>query len=256
MKIFVNYATENFFPAQRFSGEMAVQKGGFDLVIQDNPSTLGVDFTKANEDILSQPRGAGYWLWKPYCILRALKQAKNDDLVMYADSGSHFIRSADPLFKLLGLNDQDVIPFSLEHPEAHWTKRDAFVLMNCDDQGFEREPQRLASFILMRRSLKSISFFEEYLEYCCNQQILTDLENSCGLPNYSGFREHRHDQSVFSLLSKKHKLQSFRDPCQWGNSQTNNFINSSYPQIIEHTRQKSPKQARLAYKIKKLLLFS
>jgi hypothetical protein len=251
MKVFVNYATENFFPARRFSSKMAMQVGGFDRVIENSPATLGAEFKHAHSAILSEPRGAGYWLWKPYCILTALNQVNDGDFVMYADSASHFIRSADPLFALPVLTGQDVIPFSLDLPEAHWTKRDAFVLMDCDHQGFEQTSQRLASFILTRKSSQSVAFFQDYLNYCSDPRILTDIENTSDLPNYTGFRDHRHDQSVFSLLSKKLGLSAFRDPSQWGNSQMDLFPNSSYPQLIEHTRQKSPKQATLSYKLKR-----
>jgi hypothetical protein len=251
MKVFVNYATENFFPAQRFSSKMAVKLGGFDRVIENSPATLGAEFKSVHSAILSEARGAGYWLWKPYCILTALYQVNDGDLVMYADSASHFIRPADPLFALPTLTGQDVIPFSLDLPEAHWTKRDAFFLMDCDRQGFEQKPQRLASFILARKSSHSIAFFQDYLNYCSDPRILTDIQNMCDLPNYPGFQDHRHDQSVFSLLSKKLGLSAFRDPSQWGNSQMSAFPNSNYPQLIEHTRQKSPKQATLSYKLKR-----
>lgn len=251
MKVFVNYATKNFFPAQRFSSKMAMQLGGFDRAIENSPATLGSEFKSMNGAILNEVRGAGYWIWKPYCILAALNQVNDGDFVMYADSASHFIQPADPLFVLPALIGQDVIPFSLDLPEAHWTKRDAFVLMDCDRQGFEQRPQRLASFILARKSAQSVAFFQEYLSYCSDPRILTDIQNTCGLPDYAGFRDHRHDQSVFSLLSKKLGLSAFRDPSQWGNSQMSIFPNSNYPQLIEHTRQKSPKQATLTHKLKR-----
>jgi len=251
MKILVNFATADFFPAQHFSSKMALKVGGFDRVIENNPDTLDADFKMVHANILNLPRGAGYWLWKPYCIFKALENAAEGDVVMYTDSASHFIASAEPLLRLTEHENQDVIPFALEHPEAHWTKRDAFVLMDCDKQGFENIPQRLASFMVARKSKSSIAFFQEYLHYCSNPQILTDLENICGLPNYPGFRDHRHDQSIFSLLSKKLGLTVFRDPCQWGNSQIAAFNNSPYPQLIEHTRQRSPKQAKLPFKVKR-----
>jgi hypothetical protein len=123
--------------------------------------------------------------------------------------------------------------------------------MDCDRQGFEQTSQRLASFILIRKSVKSIAFFQQYLSYCSDPRILTDIQNTCDLLNYAGFRDHRHDQSVFSLLSKKLKLEAFRDPSQSGNSQMSQFPNSNYPQLIEHTRQKSPRQATLSYKLKR-----
>ena len=173
---------------------------------------------------------------------------------MYADAASHFIHSAKPLLELPITFNQDIIPFELEQLESEWTKRDAYHFMATDPQGFEKSRQFLASFIVIRKSPGSVNFIKQYLKYCCNPNILTDLENICGLENYPGFRGHRHDQSVFSLLCKKYGLEGFRDPSQWGNSQASRFSNSNYPQILEHTRQASPEQAGLLYKIK-LFLF-
>jgi len=251
MKILVNFATANFQKAQQFNAKTALNVGGFDRTVSANPDLIDEDFKHKYSSILNQARGAGYWLWKPYFILKTLEQAKDGDIIMYADSASHFIASAAPLFSLPEQFEQDVIPFELELPESAWTKRDAFVLLDAVEDGFQSTPQRLASFILLRKSAMSMQFCQDYLRYCANENALTDLDNICGKPNYDDLVAHRHDQSIFSLLSKKYGLQAFRDPSQWGNSRKDLYPNSNYPQIIEHTRQKDPKQAKLSYKIKR-----
>jgi hypothetical protein len=35
-------------------------------------------------------------------------------------------------------------------------------------------------------------------------RLITDLPSTCGLPEFPDFKSHRHDQSLFSLLYKKH----------------------------------------------------
>ena len=251
MNLLVNFATPNFQKAQQFNRKTAMQIGNFDQVFCANPSLIDAQFKQEHQIILNQNRGAGYWLWKPYFILSKLNELSEGDLLMYTDSASHFIHSAIPLFELPKKYGQDIIPFELELLESAWTKRDAFVYMDADAKGYIQSRQFLASFIVMRKSAFSIQFMKEYLHYCTNPNILTDLENICGLPNYPDFKSHRHDQSVFSLLCKKYDLRGFRDPSQWGNNRTADYFNSDYPQILEHTRQKSPKQARLSYKIKR-----
>jgi hypothetical protein len=251
MKLLLNFATANFQKAQQFNSKTALQVGGFDRVFCANLDLVDGDFKRKHSAILNHSKGAGYWLWKPYFLLRALTELQDGDVLMYADSASHFINSAIPLLNLPAAFHQDIIPFELELPESAWTKRDTFFYMGIDGRGFEQSRQFLASFIVIRKSATSIQFAQEYLHHCCNPNILTDLENSCGLPNYPGFKAHRHDQSVFSLLCKKYSLQGFRDPSQWGNSRIAKYANSDYPQILEHTRQKSPKQAKFFYKIKR-----
>jgi hypothetical protein len=253
MKLLINFATTHFHKAQQFNAKTALGVGSFDRVFIANRDLIDDQFKKQHSAILSEAKGAGYWLWKPYFIKQALSQLQEGDILMYADSGAHFIHSAKLLLDLPKLYAQDIIPFELELLEGAWTKRDAFFYMNADNS-FAKTRQFLASFIVIRKSEMSTQFIDEYLHYCCNQNILTDIENVCGLPNFPSFIAHRHDQSIFSLLCKKYGLIGFRDPSQWGNSRRSEYTNSGYPQIIEHTRQKSPKQAKLLYKLKRFLL--
>lgn len=249
-KHFINYATPNFFDAQRFGAKSALEIGGFDTAHCFNPSHIDSQFYSKHQAILNQPRGAGYWLWKPYVIRKTMDLVDDGDLIMYCDSASHFIRSAQPLFELFSKYQQDLIPFDLHLSEHQWTKRDAFITLDCDTEEYSNSSQRLASFILLKKSVFSKKFIDTYLQYCCNPAILTDGENVLGKPNYPDFQQHRHDQSIFSLLSKKFGLPAYRDPSQWGNSRIEQFQNSDYKQIIEHTRQKSPKQAKWYYPLK------
>ena len=251
MNYLVNYSDENFQAAQKYNSKTALGIGEFDHVFECGPQSIDPIFHKRNESILTLSRGGGYWLWKPYIIRKCLDQVNLNDILIYSDSGAFFKSSSKPLTELPLTHNQDVIPFELELIESNWTKRDAFVFMGCDELGFDKTRQRLASFIVIRKSEFSIHFFDQYLAYCENKNILTDLENISGLPNYDGFKDHRHDQSVFSLLTKKYSLPAFRDPSQWGNPRINEYENSQYDQIVEHTRSKAPKEARLLYRIKR-----
>jgi hypothetical protein len=111
--------------------------------------------------------------------------------------------------------------------------------MNCDSPKYSESNQRLASFSLWKKSNFTIDFINEFLDYAQDERLITDLENQCGYPNYPDFKEHRHDQSIFSLLSKKYDLNAYRDPSQWGNSSKIFYTNSKYEQLIEHTRKRN-----------------
>ena len=208
----------------------------FDKILNFTVRDIDNKFYEANKAILSHARGSGYWLWKPYVILKTLNQASEGDIIFYCDSGSLFINSVQPLLDLTDQFKQDVIPFGLELLEKQYTKRDAFVLMNCDETKFTDTYQRLASFIVFRNSWTSRDFVNKWLQYCRDERILTDSDNTQGKNNYPEFLHHRHDQSAFSLLTKKYDLAVFRDPSQWGNSQIQNYNNSDYGQILNHTR--------------------
>lgn len=246
----INYADAKFSAAQKFNTSTGMKVGGFDFVREFSPGLIDIDFRQNFSNILSQRKGGGYWLWKPWVIQNTLDQINDNDLLFYSDSAAYFINPVKPLKDLPWEFEQDVIPFELELPECNWTKRDAFIAVGVDGRGHEQTNQRLASFILLRKTEFSRYFINEYLKYCCDEQVLTDLHNKYGLDNFDGFREHRHDQSIYSLLTKKYSLTSFRDPSQWGISRVAEFSNSNYPQILEHTREKNPKQAKFFYKVK------
>ena len=92
----------------------------------------------------------------------------------------------------------------------------------------------LASFFVCRKNSFTLAFFEEWLRYAQDPRILTEAPNTCGLPNYPEFFEHRFDQSILSLLGRKHQIATVPDISQWGNA----FRPPEILQVIEHTRWK------------------
>ena len=92
--------------------------------------------------------------------------------------------------------------------------------------------------LVLRKSKTTMDFICEFLEYAKDEKIITDLENQCGHPNYPDFKEHRHDQSIFSLLTKKYGLDVYRSPAQNGNKFKQYYKTSNYEQLIVSTRRK------------------
>ncbi len=251
MATLLNYADAKFRDAQRFNSKTGLAIGGFDAVFESTKEKIAPDFYTRNQLILDVPRGGGYWLWKPYFIVELLSQIKPGELIFYCDAASHFIHSAKPLLELPALFNQDVIPFELDLIERQFTKERCAQIMGLDGNSYELTKQRLASYFVIRKSPMSVEFMQEFLKFACNYEVISDAKPD--EPNYADFVSHRNDQSIFSLLTKKYGLQAFRDPSQWGNKQQTHYPNSSYPQIIEHTRQASPKQARWYYQLKHVL---
>ena len=236
MNYLVTFSDKKYRYNQFLNKASAQRYCSFDKILDYTPSDIDKKFYRLNKNILNEAKGSGYWLWKPYMILKALNRTSEGDIIFYCDSGSVFVSPVQPLLDLTNQFPQDVIPFGLELLEKHYTKRDAFVLMNCDEAKFTDTDQRLASFIVLRNSKASKNFVSEWLQYCTDERILTDKENTQGKDNDAEFLHHRHDQSVFSLLTKKYDLTVFRDPSQWGNSQIQNYSNSNYGQVLNHTR--------------------
>ncbi len=250
----VNYANKEFFASQKLNTKTGWEVCNFDKVISYTPDDIDQKFYERNQHILSRKLGNGYFLWKPYIIKKTLETMHNDDYLFYADSGCYFKHSINPIINASHESKQCIIPFDLIHLEYKWTKRDTFVLMNCDKECYYKSRQRLASFCLLKKCKLTMDFINEFINYAQDERVITDIENQCGLGNYEGYIKHRHDQSIFSLLSKKFELKSFRDPSQYGNEMIADYPNSRYGQLIQHTRKKyRPIYRRIYLKIRNMI---
>jgi hypothetical protein len=180
-------------------------------------------FYREHRLILDQPRGSGYWLWKPFIIRSLLEEAGEDDIVVYADAAITVLRPLAPLFELCR-RQRGILVFRGHYdrsggpsPCRAWTKRDGFVLAGCDTRAFHDAPMLDASFLVFENSRRARAFVDEWLDLCSDPRILTDARNTCGLPNLPDFVDHRHDQSVLSLLAARDAIRAFRPPSQYGN---------------------------------------
>jgi hypothetical protein len=237
-KVLVNFATASFFEAQRLNAETGLSVAGFDRAISYSSRDIERDFRIRNRAVLRSRTGAGYWLWKPYFIKRALSLLNEGEFLFYCDSGSHFIARIDPLVEIALRTGQQLLPFELQLLERSYTKRDAFMLMDCDAPPFVDTRQRLAGFILLRKSPFAVSFVDEFFDLAQDPRLITDSRSQLG-PDYPDFVAHRHDQSIFSLLTKRHGLTTYRDPSQFGNDLREEYPASTYGQLIDLTRSRT-----------------
>lgn len=233
MVVVVNFADEKFRPWQQLQTQTAYHFGA-DKVIEYSPADIDPEFYEKNKFILDQPRGAGYWLWKPYIILDALNKVDDGDIVSYLDSGAFFINRISYLTNTMDAEKVNIMVFGSDIGktlERHWTKRDAFILMDCDEERFFNSPPAAGGgFELLRKCAESIEFVKEWLKYMQDPRIVTDIPNQLGKENYEGFRENRHDQTVLSLLVKKKGIKSFKCPMQ------ENFPSESYsPELLRRS---------------------
>lgn len=240
MIIAVNYADKSFQRAQKLNSKTAKQWGA-DKVIEYGPKDIDKTFRRRNHEILAAPRGGGYYLWKPYIYRKAYDVLREGDYLIYTDSGAVYINKIQYLIDCMEQEKVPVMIFSLEQErvEKGNTKRDAFVLTGCDEAQYTDTPQSIGGYFVCKKAPEVKAFLDEVLQYAQDIRIISDKPNVMGLPNYKEFTDHRHDQSVISLMSKKYSFKRFRDPSQFG--QMNHYEpevehRSTYPQIVDSHR--------------------
>lgn len=277
MKVYINYADKAFVKQQNFSLKRAKKVGNFDKIIGYSQLDIDETFYHLNKHILEQKRGGGYWLWKPYFIYKTLQEMNDNDYLFYSDSGAFFLKSVDLLINELEKYNQDIMGFELPLVEKQWTKQELFNNLNCDNDNTKESNQIMASFQLIRKTTFSLNFYKQYLEYSCNEINITDKYDAEITQDVS-YIDHRHDQSIFSLLYKKYNLKVFKDPSQLGKyprgysgSTEDDFVpnklyilangryfklklyDEKYDSVLYHNRKLNPILGYMRYKLREIL---
>jgi hypothetical protein len=154
--------------------------------------------------ISENKRGFGYWLWKPIIVLDFLHNNPEIESILYTDSGCDLNFNIDSKITwhqyLNYLENYDCIVFKMELIEKHWTKEELFLAFPKYRE-FKDSEQILGGVFLMKREF-AIQFCENWLKSMrtLDYKLLGDeYIQEIQIPN---FRQHRHDQSFFSLLIK------------------------------------------------------
>ncbi len=177
----------------------------FDQIFAYNENTLGEDFwAKHGNFIRANRRGFGYWIWKQFVIDKTLKQIPENCFLIYADAGFHIVssdsgrnRTFEYIAKLKS-NKKHVLAFEIFQIEKHWNKKDLTVFINATEQMLNLS-QIQGGLVLVRNSPEGRGLIHNWLTVMeSDYDLINDRPSK--IPNDPSFKEHRHDQSVFSLL--------------------------------------------------------
>jgi hypothetical protein len=165
-------------------------------------------FVYGKEDILEynrsiEHRGAGYYWWKPTIIKKSLMKINEGDILLYLDAGCSFYpEHKDEFFYYLNeLNNTHFLGFKSGFLEKFYTKRDLFKFMDVDTSIYTDTEQIISGIMFMVKSEKTINLVDKWIKLASVTHLINDDESFND--NYPGFLEHRHDQSLLSLLIKK-----------------------------------------------------
>lgn len=216
MKIYLlSYSTPSFKLSQFLLMITGRVFGRNFKVYKKQKELLNSQFYLKNNEILNQQRGGGYWLWKYYFINELMKEINDGDIIIYADSGLFFRKNMNVLVSILKTKTKGVLLFYNDYKNKFWTKRDCFVTLNCDEEKYYNSPLIFGGLQLFQKNKFSLNFIDEVLSYSCQDNLITDSANKFGKPNIEGFIEHRHDQSITSLIAHKYAITLYPDPSQF-----------------------------------------
>ena len=229
MKI-LTFSDEKYEKERRIHLELS-KKYNYEYINKNKNHLINTCFYQKNEKILNYYRGAGLWLWKPYFILEEVLKLNDNQYLIYIDCGDIFSNKIKDYLDNQ-IQYHDIILLEGCFKNSSYTKRDCFILMNCDSEKYWNSVQIEAGFSVWKKTDFSIKILNEWLNYCCNWDIISDDNFS---QNFNDFIDHRHDQSILNNLSIKYNI--YRD------LYLRNFIECNYKYypfnfiINEHSRE-------------------
>lgn len=205
VRAFTTYSDDVFSRARRRLVGEALALGDFDVVVELTPADIDPDFRAANAVTLAAERGGGYWLWKPWVANRVLRMLRNDDLLVYLDAGCKIWGTLEPWFAIARQHDPGWVVFEFGEPIPWWTKGDAYAALDLPTSAFADKEQVLGGVWAMRVSPATTRIAHEWLRAAQAPGAIND-EPSVLLPNPPGFNDHRHDQSIFTLIIRRENV--------------------------------------------------
>lgn len=179
-----------------------------------------------SNELMKYKRGGGYWLWKPYLIYEELIKMNNNDILIYVDAGCALLNTNEwnkfynilenksiLLFKFSDMKDYqwniNNFKYSDYQKIKYWTKKKT---LNYFDSKYHKCHENkewvgdksllMAGLIICKKNDDSINFFKNmYDEMSLNPEVVLDPEGDELKDQFNFFVEHRHDQSILSIMA-------------------------------------------------------
>jgi hypothetical protein len=187
MKVyFLTYGDKNYNYSKIHLSYLAKVSGFYDEIITLGPRDLSTEFKKTFQDVLTYPRGGGYWVWKHEIIKQLLTKINYGDVILYCDAGST-------------INNLEIA----KNRFNEFTSLEVFNALDVDiNSDIGKTTQLQAGVMFFKKDKDNIDLLSSYRELLLkDSNLITDhyLKNQS-----TSFIENRHDQSIFSILGKKY----------------------------------------------------
>jgi len=159
---------------------------------------------ESHRDVLDHPTG-GLWAWKPLTILDAMNECEEGDVVLYVDRKDMFSPGIIPFIESNLDEDEPCLLLLGNNRNGDYTKRDTFVLMNCDEEDYWNSNQLEAGLQVWKVCDRSKELLKEYLDWCLQYNVNADAPSEHG-EEFDTFKEHRWDQSILTNIAIREGL--------------------------------------------------
>lgn len=212
---FITFGSPKYYPTMERLIKEAYESNFFDYIHPVKYSDLPFQYKITNMfRLLESTRGFGYMFWKSFIVNEKLRSLKNGDILIYCDAGSKIDPSGINRYKeYLSIvnNGSGLLRFELDHIEKQYTKRAVFDFFNLDiNSEIANSKQLMSGTFIIRKCLNTIDIMNQFYDLCHNKYYLLKDPYFFN-EQHAEFISHRHDQSLFSILSKLHNCDIIPD---------------------------------------------
>jgi len=209
----ISYASRHFNNRYEIINKLGNESKLFNNFKCFNEQDIDNEFKEKYKEIWNTNRGGGYWIWKPFIISKILDKINDNDIIVYIDSGCNINITPDSKsrFKeyidMVNNSKSGLLRFQLTHQEKKYTnKKTTEYFTNKFENKFENNKSKINEYLescqlvggiqIIRKTQFTIDFFNKVLEILNDDMYL--FSDKYTLQN----EQHRHDQSIMSLLYK------------------------------------------------------
>ena len=184
-----------------------------DEFFEQNPA-----FSRHRPFIESNARGWGYWIWKPFLILKYITRLNPGDIIFYLDAGCEILpenaAKFEPLIAHVAQHGNAFFDYSRYaiFNLAFWSKQSLLeeVQREFGVLDWLRTPKIWAGGFGLAKSDANIALLRDWLWLATKDDYHFVDDTPSRVPQVYPFLEHRHDQSILSALKAIRHLPNYR----------------------------------------------
>lgn len=201
----------NFENAKQRIVKEAHSVGWFDTITAFGYNQLSDGFKRKYHNILTQKRGAGYWIWKIDIIKQKLREINDGEYIVYLDCGCTInAQGKDRFYEYLDMlanSEYGVIDLEMQEPFNMVKKqctRQVFEYFNIDvHSDIINRGGTVPGVLVIKKNRHIELILDMFLRLLdTDPDLVTDKYNN--EPQHASYWDHRHDQSIFTCLFIKY----------------------------------------------------
>jgi len=152
--------------------------------------------------ISENARGYGYWLWRPYLLLKKIKSLKEDEMIVFLDAGCELNINFESERRFLDYvkiaKDSGICIMRTSYLLTSWCKQDTLNSLSIRSDSSIRTVE--PGVLFLTKSDVNTELMEQWIYWSTKSNYHHLDDSPSKAPNGLNFVEHRHDQSLLTAL--------------------------------------------------------